>query len=45
MAAQPSHLQRVQAELLAPSAGPPAGLHTNADYQHYITAQAQPTHD
>jgi phospholipase C len=45
MAAQPSHLQRVHAELLASAAGPPAGLHTNADYQRYITAQSQPTHD
>jgi phospholipase C len=40
MATQPSHLQQVHAALLAHAADPPAGLHTNADYQHYITARS-----
>jgi phospholipase C len=42
MAEQPSHLQQIQAELLARAGGrtdgPPANLQTNRDYQRYIAA-------
>jgi phospholipase C len=42
LAEQPSHLQQVQAELMAAEAGQPLGagheLRTNADYQRYIDA-------
>lgn len=40
LAIRASHLQQVQAELIAEHAGaaaPPEHLHTNADYEHYIT--------
>jgi phospholipase C len=44
LAASVSHLQQVQAELVARDAGRPAtevaALHTNADYQHYIDANS-----
>jgi len=46
MAEQPSHLQQIQAELLASvggrAGGPPTDLHTNRDYQRYI-ASATPS--
>jgi phospholipase C len=44
MAAAVSHLQQVQASVVAEHAGHPAaelqGLHTNADYQRYISANS-----
>jgi phospholipase C len=44
LAASVSHLQQVQAELVAEQAGRPAAelqaLHSNADYQRYITAHS-----
>lgn len=44
LASQVSHLQRIQADLVAQQAGRPAaevsGLHTNAEFQHYINAHS-----
>lgn len=50
LATQPSHLQQIHAAQLAATTTPtasgghgtslPAGLHTNADYQHYITTHS-----
>ncbi len=47
LAAQPAHLQRIHAELLAaqrgPHALPPTGLRSNADYRTFITAHPDQT--